>query len=118
MHARTAARAAFLGIALVQPAQIIGQSLVGAFDVLAQRGPGESAVLVVDSLDPGAGYGQQFPAKQIELPAQQHELTEYRPEGRMVVAAEVGDRLEIRLQMPQQPDHLDVAMGLSLKTTA
>jgi hypothetical protein len=54
----------------------------------------------------------------LELPAQHHELTEYPPEGRMVVAAEVGDGLEVRLQMPQQPDHLDVAMGLGFKTTA
>src|SRR5258707_9326840 len=50
-------------------------------------------------------------------PAQQHELAEDRAEGRMIVAAEVGNRFEV-FQMPQQPDHLDVAMGLGFKPSA
>src|SRR4051812_18266938 len=35
-----------------------------------------------------------------------------------VVGAEIGDGLEIRLQCPQQPDHLDVAVTLGLKSAA
>ena len=32
-----------------------------------------------------------------------------------VVATEIGDGLEVGLQVPQQPDHLDVAMGLGFE---
>ena len=35
-----------------------------------------------------------------------------------VVAAEISNGSVVRLQMPQQPDHLDVAMGLSFEATA
>src|SRR5436853_5620925 len=35
-----------------------------------------------------------------------------------IVAAEIGDSLEIRLQAAQQPDDLDVAMTFGLKTAA
>ncbi len=62
--------------------------------------------------DPRAVYRQHFPVKQVEVAAQQHELTEHLAEGMAVVAAEVSDSLEVGLQVPQQPDHLDVAMGL------
>ena len=51
-------------------------------------------------------------------PAQQHELAEHRAEGVAVVAAEIGDGLEVGLQMPQQPDHLDVAVGLGFQPAA
>ena len=43
-------------------------------------------------------------SEQIELPAQQHELAEGRLERGTVVAPEVGDGLEVGLQVPQQPD--------------
>src|SRR3954462_13794389 len=54
----------------------------------------------------------------IHLAAQQHELAEDRAEGLAVIAAEISDRLEVRLQMPQQPDYLDVAMGLGFQAPA
>src|ERR1700722_8013187 len=79
---------------------------------------GEIAVFVVDGLDASAVDRQQLPAEQVELPAQQHELAEYRAEGRAVVAAEIGDRFEIRLQVPQQPDHFQIAMRLRLQPPA
>jgi hypothetical protein len=43
---------------------------------------------------PGPVDRQQLPAEQIKLPAQQHELQEYRPEGRPGVVPEVGDVLK------------------------
>jgi hypothetical protein len=45
-------------------------------------------------------------------------FSEHMAEGISVVAPKVSDRLEVRLQMSQQPDHLDIAMGLSLQPTA
>ncbi len=35
-----------------------------------------------------------------------------------VVAAEVGNRLEVGLEVAQQPDHLDVAVGLGFEAAA
>ena len=78
----------------------------------------EIAVLVVDRLDPGAIDRQQFPAEQIQLAAKQHKLAEDRAECVAVVAPEVSDRLEVRAQMPQQPDHLDVAVRLGFEPPA
>ena len=60
----------------------------------------------------------ELAAEQVELPAEQHEGPEHRPEGRAVVAPEVGDGLEVGLQASQQPDHLDVAVGLGLQAPA
>ena len=48
-------------------------------------------------------------------PAQQHELAKHRFERATIVAPKVGDGLEVRLQSPQQPDDLDVAMTLPLQ---
>jgi hypothetical protein len=83
---------------------------VSGFDELGQGRPHEIAVLVVDRLDPRAIHREQLPAKQVQLATEQHKFTEHLAEGVAVVAPEVGDRLEVRLQAPQQPDHLDVAV--------
>ena len=52
------------------------------------------------------------------MAAQHHELAKHRLEGGAVVAAEVGNGLEIRLEVPEQPDHLDVAVGLGFQAPA
>jgi hypothetical protein len=63
-------------------------------------------------------HGQEFPAEQLQLAAQQNEFAEHQAEGFAVVAAEIGDGLEVGLQVPQQPTHLDIAMGLSFQPSA
>ena len=117
LHPR-AAGALLGGIAGVEALEVVVELGVGELDELGQRRPREIAVLVVHRLDPRAVYRQQLAAEQVQLPAQQHELTEHRTEGLAVVAAEIGDGLEVGLQMPQQPDHLDVAVGLGFKPPA
>ena len=82
------------------------------------RCAGEVAILIVHGLDPRPIHRQQLPTKQIQLAAQQHEFPEHRTESAAVVAAKVGDGLEVRLQVPQQPDHLDIAVGLGLQPAA
>src|SRR4051794_41851676 len=57
----------------------------------------------------------QLPPKQVQLTAQQNELPGHSSKGSAVVAAEVGDRLEVGLEVAKQPDHLDVPPGLSLQ---
>ena len=83
-----------------------------------QRSAGEISILAIDRLDARAVHSQKLTAKQIELAAQQHKFPEYRPEGRAVVAPEIGDRLEVRPQVPQQPDHFEIAIGLRLQPAA
>ena len=76
-----ASRLGLGGVALVEPLQIVVELGVGQFDELRQRRAGEVAVLVVDRLDPGAVDREQFPAEQVQLAAEQHELAEDRAEG-------------------------------------
>ena len=73
---------------------------------------------VVDRLDPGTIHRQQFAAEQVYLPAEQYEMAEHCAKRVAVIAAEVGNRLEVRLQVPQQPDHLDIAVGLAFQPSA
>src|SRR6516164_2323997 len=61
---------------------------------------------------------QQLPAKQVQLATEQNKFTEHLTEGVAVVAPEVSNGLEVRLQVPQQPDHLNVAVGFGLQPTA
>jgi hypothetical protein len=57
-------------------------------------------------------------AKQVQLLAQQHELTEHRAGSVAVIAAEVGNGLEVGLEVPQQPDHLDIGVRLGFEPAA
>jgi hypothetical protein len=52
------------------------------------------------------------------LAAQQYKFPKDLAEGTAVVAPKVSDRLEVRLQVSQQPDHFDIAVGLGLQPTA
>ena len=113
-----AACCALRGVALVEALKIVLELGVGGFDELGQGRPGEIAILVVDRLDPRAIHCEQLPAKQVQLATEQHKFSEHVAEGISVVAPKVSNRLEVRLQMSQQPDHLDIAMGLSLQPTA
>src|SRR4029077_20780993 len=74
-------------------------------------------ILGVDRLDPRAIHRQQLPAKKVQLATEQYKFTEDLAEGDAVVAPEVSDGLEVRLQVPQQPDHLDIAVGFALQPT-
>jgi hypothetical protein len=102
------------GVAPVEALKIVLELGVGGFDEPGQGRPREIAILVVDRLDPRAIHCEQLPAKQVQLPTQQHKFAEHVAQGISVVAPKVGDRLQVGLQVPQQPDHLDIARRLSL----
>ena len=95
LDARTGSRA-LLGVAGVEPLEIIFQLLVGGRDEFLQRSRGEVPVLVVDRLDARAVHRQQLAPEQIEPPAQDHELSENLLERGAIDAPEIGDGLEIR----------------------
>ena len=96
-----AAVCCFVGIALVELPHVFRKPLVGIADDLGQGDLGEVAILAVDRLDPGAVHGEQLAPEQVKLPAQQHEFPEHLAEGRAVVAAKVGDGLEVQPEVPQ-----------------
>ena len=89
---------ALLGVARVEPFQIIFQLLVGGLDEFLQRSRREVPVLVVDRLDARAVHRQQLAPEQIKPPAQDHELPKNLFERGAIVAPEIGDGLEVRLQ--------------------
>jgi hypothetical protein len=69
--------------------------------------------LLLTALIPCAIHRQQIPAKQVELTTEQYKFSVHVAGGIAVVAPEVSDRLEVRLQVPQQPDYLDIAVSFS-----
>ena len=107
-----------LHIAFIERLYIIGQFLVGFVYEFRESAPGEVAILVVHRLDARAIYRQQFPPHKVELSAQDDKFPEHLFEGRPVHTAKIGDGAEVGLQVPQQPDHFDVAMGLCLQPPA
>lgn len=118
--ARTVAagRLLLVSIALVEALHIIGQLFICFANELRERSPREVAILVVHRLDPGAIDGQKLTAEQVELPAQNDELPEHLAESRPVDPSEIGNGAKVRLQMPEQPDHLDVAARFRFQSPA
>jgi hypothetical protein len=51
---------------------------------------------------------------EVEQPAQEHEPAEQRFEGAAIVASEVCDLLEVRLEATYQPDDPDIALSYPL----
>ena len=113
-----ARRVVIVGVSLIESLHVPGELLVGLPDEPGERGASKVAVLVIDRLDARTVHRHELAPEQVELAAQHHELAEHRLEGGTVVAAEIGNRLEVRLEVPQQPDHLDVAVGLGFQAPA
>ena len=79
---------------------------------------GEVLVAVVDRLELAAVDGHCGVGKQLHLPAQQDELAADPADRLAVVAAEVGDGLEVGHQPTREPDQLDVALRLAFEPPA
>ena len=62
--------------------------------------------------------GHPLAAEEPQLAAEQVELAEDRLESRRVVLAEIGDGLEVGLELPQQPEQLEIASALQFQTAA
>ena len=77
-------------------------------------GFGEVLIARIDSLEFGTIDGDARLAQQIKLAAQHHEGTANLTNGLAVVLTEIRNGLEVRCQMPRQPDQLDVALALAL----
>lgn len=112
-------RAGFLtAVGIVELRQVFFEPFVSGLDVLVELGLGEVARPAVHRLQPRAVHRQQLAPEQVELATQHHERAEHRLERGAVVAAEVGDGLEVGPQPAQQPDHLQIARRLGFQATA
>ena len=56
--------------------------------------------------------------EQIKLAAQRNELATDLTNGFAIVLAEIRNGLEVRRQLPGQPDHLDIALAFPLQAPA
>ena len=75
----------------------------------------EVLLAVVHRLELAAVDGDGGGIEKMQIAAQRNELRADLADGRTVVAAEVGDRLEVRRQAPGEPDQLQVPMALALE---
>ena len=107
-----------LSVGAVQGCQVARDAGLHLLDALADLGYREVLVAVVGGLELAPVDGDDSPGEQVELAAQHDELRAGRADRRHVVAAEVGDRLEVRHQAASQPHQLEVALGLPLEPAA
>src|SRR4029077_5321607 len=54
-------------------------------------------------------------AEKIKLAAQRHEFATDLTNGLAIVLAEIRNRLEVRRQLPGQPDHFDITLAFPLQ---
>jgi hypothetical protein len=109
---------AVMAVGAIQRCEIARDAGFHLLDALGDLGHREILVAGVDRLELAAVDRHNRTREQIELAAQHHELCAGRADRRPVVAAEVGDRLEVRHQSAGQPHQLDIALALPFKPTA
>src|SRR5271157_1019775 len=81
-------------------------------------GLGEVLIARIDSLEFGTIDGDARLAQQIKIAAHRHEATANLTNGLAIVLAEIRNGLEVRRQMPRQPDQLDITLAFALKASA
>jgi hypothetical protein len=91
---------------------------VRAVDVPLQRGQAGWGVAPVPRIhrpELAPVDGEQLPPEEVQPPAEQKELPAHALQRLGVIPPEVGDGLEVRGEPPQEPDQLEVPMGLLLQ---
>jgi hypothetical protein len=109
---------AVLAVGPVEGGQVARDAGIDLFHALGDLGHGEVLVAVVDRLELAAVDRHHGLGEQIQPAAKLDELATYRPDRRAVVAAEVGDGLEVRRQASGQPHQLDIALRFPLQSPA
>ena len=107
-----------LPVGAVQRRQVARDAGLHLLDALGDLGHREVLVAVVDGLELAPVDRHDSPGEQVELATQHDELRAGRADRRPIVAAKVGDRLEVRHQAAGQPHQLDVALGLPFEPPA
>lgn len=107
-----------LPVGVVQRGQVARDAGLHLLDALGDLGHREVLVAGVDGLELAPVHRNDRPGEQVELATQHDELRAGRMDRRPIVAAEVGDRLEIRHQAAGQPHQLDVALAFPFEPAA
>ena len=102
-------------VGCVQRLQVAVDAFLDLLHALFELVRREVAVAVVDRLELAAVNRHDAVGKQLELAADHDELAADVADAGTVVAAEVGDGLEVRRQASGQPHQLDVALALPLQ---
>jgi hypothetical protein len=76
------------------------------------------AVTPIGGVKFGAVDDKEFVAEQLQLLAQQHKPLEDLSERRAIVPSEVTDGFVVRTETLQEPEDLQIALGLSFQKTA
>lgn len=103
-------------IGFVQSGEIGRDLAVEAGSLLGEAGAADDLLRTGDGAELRAVQRHEPRGKQPRVPAQQHEGAGGPDDRRPVVAPEVGDRLEVRSQSPEQPHGLDIASTGPLQT--
>jgi hypothetical protein len=103
-------------IGLVETSKIIGDPPVEAADLLGDLTVPHDLLAARHRPKLGAVQRHQPGLEQARIPAQHHEGATGSNDRRAIIATEIGDRLEVRRQPPQQPHRLDIAPAFALKT--
>ena len=104
-------------IGTIQLAQVPLDAFVDLTQLLAQLATGVILGLGVDRLEPAAINRDHVPIKQIHVATQSHKLLAHLADRRAVILAEVGNRLEVRLQPTRQPNQLQVTTAFTFQPT-
>src|SRR5260370_31050514 len=99
-----------LAVGAVELREIPGYALVNLRQTALHLGLRKVPVSRVDGFELAAIDRNARLAKQLQAPAQHHELTADLANGLAVVLPQVGYRLEVRHQPAAQPNQLDVAL--------
>ena len=102
----------------IQGFQVAVDALLDLLHPLLELVRREVAVAVVDGLELAAIHGDDAVDEQLELAADGHEMAAGLADAAAVVAAEVGDGLEVGGQTARQPYQLDIALALALQAPA
>src|SRR4029077_15241928 len=107
-----------MAVGSLQLHHVACDALVDPLKTPLHLGLGEVLIARIDSLEFGTIDGNARLAQQIKLAAQRHEGTADLTNRLAVVLAEIRNGLEVRRQLPRQPDQLDVALAFALKAAA
>src|SRR6476619_8415365 len=107
-----------LAVGSLQLRQVARDALVDPLKTPFHLGLGEVLIARIDRLEFGTVDGDARHVQQIKLAAQRHEGTADLTNRLAVVLAEIRNGLEVRRQLPRQPDQLDVALAFALKAAA
>jgi len=108
----------FFAVGAVQRPQVSRDAGVDLLHPPGDLGHRVVLVAIVHRFELAAVDRDHRSGEQAQLAAELHKLTTHRPDRRAIVLAEVGNRLEVRGEPPDQPHQLDIALRFPFQPPA